>query len=62
MFEGFIKKTEQLGYKCIDLGRYMSYLFKMYSDSNKYLSETDFIEVLKIVIGNIVVIIDAHIF
>jgi hypothetical protein len=34
----------------------MPYLFKTYSDSNNYLSETDFIEILKILIGNIVVI------
>ena len=39
----------------------MPYLFNMYSDSNKYLSETDFIEMLNISIGNIVVVIDAHI-
>jgi len=46
----------QPGYKCIALGRDMPYLFKMYSDSNKYLSETDIIEIIKILIGNIVVI------
>ena len=61
MFEDFIKKKGQPGYKYIVLGRDMPYLFKMYSDSNKYLSETDFIEILKILIGNIVVVIDAHI-
>jgi len=60
-FEGFIKKKGQPGYTYIILGRDMPYLFKMYSDSNKYLYEADFIEILKILIGNIVVIIDAHI-
>ena len=40
----------------------MPYLFKMYSDSkHKYLSETDFIEMLKILIGKIVVVMDAHV-
>ena len=60
MFEGIIKKKGQLGYNYIVLGGDMPYLFKMYSDSNKYLSETDFIAILKILIGNIVVVIDAH--
>jgi hypothetical protein len=40
----------------IVLGSGMPYLFKTYSDSNNYLSEADFIEILKILIGNIVVI------
>jgi hypothetical protein len=34
MFEGFIKKKGQPGYKYIVLGRGMPYLFRMYSDSN----------------------------
>ena len=60
-FEGFIKNKGQPGYTYIVLGKDMPYLIKMYCDSKKYLSETDFIEILKILIGNIIVAIDAHV-
>ena len=45
----------------IVLGRGKLYLFKMYSDSNNYISETDVNDILQILIGNIVVVMNAHI-
>jgi hypothetical protein len=59
MFEGFIKKKGQLGYK-YPLRRDMSYLQKKtHSNSKKYVS--DIIEMTKILLKNIFVIIRARV-
>jgi hypothetical protein len=61
MLRVLLKRKGEYGYKYTVLGRDMPYIFKMYSDANKCLSETDSIEMLKILIGNKVVVINAHI-